>query len=470
MKTCVLGVLSLLCLLVLSGCFADCGWGGTGLAWLDENGDGRRDPGEPPLENVRFVVDDTRARRRDVCEPAVSDAAGTASFSIFMPGCPEVAFQVRAEPPAGYLPTTPQRLAADEDESGETFSFGFAYQPGLPTPTPRPAPALACTTHVVKEDGPAFARSDITAIEAGADGTLWVATNADRVVRFDAGTHERTTYCKLDGIPDAIVRALAVAPDGSVWLATNRGAARFDGVAWRAYRHAAGGGRLSMVSDVAVAPGGRVWLVTDWNDVSRYNPATDGWETDVISDSLLTSSLPIGAVRAPTGRTVWFFGPDSIYELLRRPTGGFDWIVYKRDADDRPAGLIWLDAQDAIAAPDDVLWLSGQTDDGPSIVRWEMGGGWTVYNHRTTGGALYGDAISGLALAPDGSLWVSLATAGVLHFTPGPAGEPAAGTWLHYTPAAGLPLERIDHLAVAPDGAVWLGGDAAFVARCVEAE
>ncbi len=65
-------------------------------------------------------VDNSADRRTDVADPAVTNERGEAKLNVWLPGCPEVKFEVYAQPPRGYKLTTRARL------SGEgPFSFGF---------------------------------------------------------------------------------------------------------------------------------------------------------------------------------------------------------------------------------------------------------------------------------------------------------------------------------------------------------
>lgn len=52
------------------------------LAWIDENGNGRWDSGEPPVENVQFQVNDTYNGYRDVGGKALSDWNGQARLRL----------------------------------------------------------------------------------------------------------------------------------------------------------------------------------------------------------------------------------------------------------------------------------------------------------------------------------------------------------------------------------------------------
>ena len=74
------------------------------------------------------------------------------------------------------------------------------------------------------------------------DLPFWEMDPADDRLTGESGTYggglmvydgKRTQTIRVaDGLPDNIINAVRVTPDGAVWTGTNEGAARFDGTAW----------------------------------------------------------------------------------------------------------------------------------------------------------------------------------------------------------------------------------------------
>ncbi len=106
---------------------ADCAWDGTAQAFVDTNTNGTMDLGEPPLAGVAFRVDDpynhvTNATGRS---PIISDGAGRALLSVFLPGCPHAEFEIYVQAPGGYTLITAAPRHSSDAASGEIFPFGF---------------------------------------------------------------------------------------------------------------------------------------------------------------------------------------------------------------------------------------------------------------------------------------------------------------------------------------------------------
>ncbi|MFQ3664110.1 MAG: two-component regulator propeller domain-containing protein, partial [Chloroflexaceae bacterium] len=68
-------------------------------------------------------------------------------------------------------------------------------------------------------------RSDILCLAASPDGTIWIGTGQDGLIRLDPnGTSQKFTA--EDGLAGNTVNALLVAPDGTVWVGTDGGLSR----------------------------------------------------------------------------------------------------------------------------------------------------------------------------------------------------------------------------------------------------
>jgi hypothetical protein len=176
---------------------------------------------------------------------------------------------------------------------------------------------------------------------------------------------------------------------------------RFDGQSWTVYD--------GLINSLEVAPDGAIWM--------------NGWEG-------LQGSLYVAR-----------FDPS-----IGLKAGDEGWTIYK-SADSFP-GAFMVGA----VTPDGLVWGTVPEGrlasfDGQS---WTDSQSWTFH---TTAGSLPLDNIRGLAVAPDGALWV-VTSSGVARLD----GEGASdGAWTTYTMDNGLASGIGSAIAFAPDGAIWFG-------------
>jgi hypothetical protein len=112
------------------GGIADCSWHGSARAWIDSNGDGLLNRGEPPLDAVRIHVDNVRHQLVDISWPVITDRNGEVQFNVSIPGCSAALFEIYVDIPEGYRITTRPRIEVHPDlwESLSTepvYYFGF---------------------------------------------------------------------------------------------------------------------------------------------------------------------------------------------------------------------------------------------------------------------------------------------------------------------------------------------------------
>jgi streptogramin lyase len=441
----------------------DCIWQAELGAWIDENGNGSWDSEESPLENVLFYIETApRDSFKDEAVSGVSDSRGTCKVDWFLAGCPKESYWIYAQPPPSYELTSPTGVKTSTEELGKRLLFGFRYLPGVPPPTSRPSMPITCD--LVLDSG--WARP--TDIAVAPDGAVWVAGGGGKVVRLAPGTLFRTEYGPADGIPATVVRGIVTASDGTVWIGTDGGAARWDGSVWTTYTTVHGLAN-NVVEDIAVALDGTVWFST-WGGISSFNPKTNVWRTEAIEPEKMSSSYSGVAIRAALDGSVWFISFTGIYQMIPAGSGHHPtWIVYKRDENDEFCGLHSI-LQEATLL-DESLWLVSRPGDGLSrVVRFNpRTGAQVTYSYYTTGGAMIGGVPYSLARAEDGSLWIGTRGEGLVHFIPETA-DGISGTWVHYTAENGLYSNNILLVVAAPDGALWYidedGGIQQSVVRC----
>jgi membrane protein implicated in regulation of membrane protease activity len=161
-----------------------------------------------------------------------------------------------------------------------------------------------------------------SSLAVGTDGLVWAGTNSGDTGRglfmFDGA--EFTHLTSADGLPDDNAFQVAVASDGTIWVATDvlygnpefappdaaAGIATFDGTSWTTYTLA--DGLLSNDGIVAAGPDGTVWVVHDevgQRGYARFDGT--GW-------TAYPSDLPVGGFRAVVDSegTLWSTAEDGL--------------------------------------------------------------------------------------------------------------------------------------------------------------
>ena len=108
----------------------DCAWHGSARTWIDSNGDGLVNKGEPPLSEVEIHIDDVQNKLIDVGWPAITNQNGDVELDVPMPKCSDSIFEIYAHTPEGYRITTMPRIEVSWDFWGSLspqsiYYFGF---------------------------------------------------------------------------------------------------------------------------------------------------------------------------------------------------------------------------------------------------------------------------------------------------------------------------------------------------------
>lgn len=101
---------------------------------------------------------------------------------------------------------------------------------------------------------------DIRDVAVASDGTIWLATAAG-VAAFDGSTftvHNTTTH---PGLASDDIIAIALDAEGDVWAGTDFGVSVFDGAVYTTYT-TANGLNSDQIKNIKTAPNGDVWLAT----------------------------------------------------------------------------------------------------------------------------------------------------------------------------------------------------------------
>jgi ligand-binding sensor domain-containing protein/signal transduction histidine kinase len=319
------------------------------------------------------------------------------------------------------------------------------------------------TVRVPQADMPS---SFVVAMTETADGAMWIGTRDTGVLRVRAG---RVAAIR-DELPDRKVNALASDGRDGVWVATDRGVARWTGTA--IVRQP-----LPVAPDVAARSlardrDGNVWVALGAAGVARI--AATGRATLLAWDALrfgeagavfedregtlwIGTSRGLQCLRASTFATLSATqglhgdgaGPIAVDAAGRLwmgpPGGGLAWFaegaihVVRDSALDR-------DVVYSIAPDTDGVWVARQRG-GLSRVR--LAGTRHIVESITQRRGLAQDSAYAVHRARDGAVWVGTLNAGVSCVR--------AGHVTTITTADGLASNTVTTIADTPDGRVWLG-------------
>ncbi|HTX42739.1 MAG TPA: two-component regulator propeller domain-containing protein [Acidobacteriaceae bacterium] len=243
----------------------------------------------------------------------------------------------------------------------------------------------------------------------------------------------QTSWNNESGLPENSVHALAQTKDGYLWMGTEEGLTRFDGVRFATFTyHNAPGLASSFIRTLAADRDGSLWVGTD-SGLSHYEPS--GTAAGYRFVTLTTKD-------GLTGNSTLALCEDRNGALWVATRMGLNRIVDGR-VEDWTSGRGLPDAAVNAIAMDTggTVWVGT----AKGLSRFERGH-FVTYTRRD---GLPDDNITALAAAPDGSIWVGTASQGVAQIHGSRITEPTVS----------LPWQEIDGLMVDRDGGLWIAFD-----------
>jgi sugar lactone lactonase YvrE len=232
------------------------------------------------------------------------------------------------------------------------------------------------------------------------------------------------------GLPDNRVLAMAGDPQGTLWVGTLAGAARFEAGSWSVYRGQDMNLQSEQINTLAEGSRGELWVGTsagaavfDGQIWQAFTTQTSGLVNDAVF-SLAVEPLP-------AGDRVWFGTLDG---LSRLDTSSGVWTSYTRADFDMPrAGIA-----DLKFAPDGGLWMATL---GGGLYRIDEEG-WQVY--RTSNSDIPYNTLQTVAISSRGQVWIGAAipnaTGGVVAVQDGLSWKTFIGRNSGYTEAEPVSL------------------------------
>ncbi|MCL5998484.1 MAG: CHAT domain-containing protein [Chloroflexi bacterium] len=275
--------------------------------------------------------------------------------------------------------------------------------------------------------------NDVQSLALDRAGNLWVATTGG-VAYYDRGEDTWQQWRSLDFLaPYEEPHAIAVAPDGIVWLTTSDGVYRYVPATGLWQRFAPERLRDSDLP-LWIDPGGRIWF-----GATRYDPQTGEWLTVTSRDGL--ASNDVRAVWGDQAGAVWFatkFGvsrlADGRWQTFTAADGltGTNTILITGDED----GNIWAATLSGVIQYSNGAWQA--------VLPWQ-------------GSGLIGRALYAIGA---GRLWV-VDPNGALYFLEG-------GSWQAVEVANGELAGLLSAVVEGPQGELWVGSKQGLAHRAAD--
>ena len=229
---------------------------------------------------------------------------------------------------------------------------------------------LATTAGLVSTDGTTWQTyempeyASIAAVACDPRAGVWIAAY-EGVHQFDGQTFTSHPATSLGtGTFVDLVKDIAVAPDGHVWVVTANSVATFDGTRWRFFEKGRGFKVQYSFDKIAIDARGRVWVTASSVGLLMY----DGKKWTIVARPALSTGR---ALAIDTKGRVWVgtYGGVAVYN-------GRSWVSYTHANSKLPTDSVESLAADARGR----IWIG--TEWGLAVL---AGTKWTVYSMANSG-------------------------------------------------------------------------------------
>lgn len=268
----------------------------------------------------------------------------------------------------------------------------------------------------------------------GLIAALFLGTGAFALEPVRALTQSRlSVWANSSGLPQATIDAIVQTSDGYLWIGTEEGLVRFDGMRFVVSdRQNAPGLRSPFISSLYEAPDKTLWIGTYGGGVARLrNGRIEAFHPELLGSDRIRTFLTArdGAIFVATaGGGVLRFDGEKVTRFTTR--------------NGLPSDRIWTIADDGEGG----LWVATY---GGGVVRWRDG---RVVQRITTREGLPNDIARALLLDPDGTLWIGTDGGGL-------AAWRAGSIVRTVTLRDGLPNLFVRTIERSRDGSLWIGTD-----------
>lgn len=265
-------------------------------------------------------------------------------------------------------------------------------------------------------------------------GALLIATTTSALDPNRALTQSRlSVWTSESGLPQNTIDAIVQTRDGYVWMGTEEGLARFDGVRFVVIdRQTAPGLGSSFISSLFEAPDGTLWIGTYGGGLARVrNGRIEAFHPEVLGADRIREmhATADGAMFVATaGGGMLRIDGENVTRFTTR--------------DGLPTDRIWAFEDDGAGG----LWVATH---GGGVVHWR---GSRVTERITTREGLPNDFARALLRDADGTLWIATDGGGVAAWKGGAIVRTI-------TTRDGLPNDFVRTLLRDRDGSLWIGTD-----------
>jgi diguanylate cyclase (GGDEF)-like protein len=242
-----------------------------------------------------------------------------------------------------------------------------------------------------------------------------------------------SVWTSASGLPQATIDAMVQTADGYLWVGTEEGLVRFDGMRFVVSdRQNAPALRSPFISSLYEAPDKTLWIGTYGGGVARLrNGRIEAFHPELLGSDRIRAFL--------TARDGALFVATAGGGLLRIDG---EKVTRFTTRDGLPSDRIWTIADDGEGG----LWVATH---GGGVVRWRGG---RVQQRITTREGLPNDFARALLRDPDGTLWIGTDGGGL-------AAWRAGSIVRTVTMRDGLPNVFVRTIRRSRDGSLWIGTD-----------
>jgi len=236
-----------------------------------------------------------------------------------------------------------------------------------------------------------------------------------------------TSITQDDGLIGNSVTSIAVDDDNNIWVGTNSGLSKFDGLSWTSYT-TADGLADNKIRALSFDPDGNLWIGTYEDGISMYNGQT--WTNYTQDDGLFNNM--VYCIHADNSSNIWIGTRNN--HLTKFDGTGFDHFP----VNPQPSGMGHIHA--IYADQDDNLW-AGSCLTGLSMYDEDN---WTHYINNLN------SFINAIYCTSQGDVCIGQSPLGAFRYR--------KGSWQNFPPENGTGLEFVYTISEDAEGNIWIGG------------